>query len=159
MKHRHLSLRLAQLKVLADASYCPRGQVAAMLIDPERNTILADGYNGPPRGPDALCGGSICERNTMGIASGTRMEIGCHHAEMNVICNAAASGTNTKGAWMLTNVLPCLMCAKLIHHAGVTKVITIANSYKGGEAGIRYLEHVNVPVQQVEHTHEGFSSL
>ena len=50
MKERHLKFRLAQLKVLADASYCPRGQVAAMLIDPERNTVLADGYNGPPRG-------------------------------------------------------------------------------------------------------------
>lgn len=149
MKEKHLKMRLHQLKVLADVSPCPRGQVAAMLIDPGRNTILADGYNGPPRGPDSLCGGSECERDTRAIASGTSVEIGCHHAEMNVICNAAANGINTKGSWILTNVTPCLMCAKLIHHAGITKVITIANSYKGGEAGIQYLHKVGIETQQI----------
>lgn len=147
MKDKHLKIRLAQLQLLAEASSCPRGKVAAIIIDPERNIILADGYNGAPKGAYSLCGGVACQRNEMGIESGQRIEIGCHHAEMNVICNAASNGVSTRGKWLLTNVLPCLMCAKLIHHAGITKVITISNSYTGGNQGITYLENVKIPVK------------
>jgi len=147
MKEKHLKVRLAQLQQLAEVSSCPRGKVAAMLINPDRNTVLADGYNGPPRGPSKLCRGASCHRNTLNIPSGKNIEIGCHHAEMNVICNAAASGTATEGTWMLTNVLPCLMCAKLIHHAGIVKVITISNSYKGGSLGPDYLERNSIALE------------
>lgn len=149
MNQKHLEVRINQLVSLAKASTCPRGKVAAMLIDPTRNTIIADGYNGPPRGPDPLCGGLVCDRNIQQVSSGTKIEVGCHHAEMNVICNAAANGTSTRGTVMLTNVVPCLMCAKLIHHSGIVKVITIANSYPGGNAGIVYLNKVNIPVEQI----------
>lgn len=141
-------MRLLQLEALADMSPCPRGKVAAILIEPTTNTVLSDGFNGAPRGPAKLCGGSTCDRNNLNIISGTRMEIGCHHAEMNVICNAAANGTKTRGTWMLTNVTPCIMCAKLIHHSGITKVITIPNSYKGGSAGKEYLERNGIPVEE-----------
>ena len=57
------------------------------------------------------------------IESGTRMEIGCHHAEMNVVCNAAANGVSTRGAWLICNGEPCMMCAKMIHHAGILRVL------------------------------------
>ena len=55
-----------------------------------------DGYNGGPRGGGDLCGGDECLRDTMNVKSGTRVEIGCHHAEMNLICNAAANGVPPK---------------------------------------------------------------
>ena len=83
------------------------------------------------------------------IESGTRIEQGCHHAEMNVICNAAAQGTPTKGAWMIVLAEPCLMCAKLIHHAGIERVIVIEGGYLGGKTGVKYLRDNGVKVQEV----------
>jgi len=101
MKAKHLRIRIEQCLALANASNCPRRKFGALLLDPERNVILMDGYNGGPRGGGDLCGADQCFRDTMQIQSGTRMEIGCHHAEMNVICNAAASGVATRGAWQI----------------------------------------------------------
>ena len=120
MKEKHLRIRVEQCLALAKASNCPRRTFGALLLDSERNVILMDGYNGGPRGGGALCGGDVCLRDTMEIQSGTRVEIGCHHAEMNVICNAAASGVATKNSWLLVTGEPCIMCAKLIHHAGIS---------------------------------------
>ncbi len=139
MKKKHIDIRIEQCKLLAKASNCPRNKLGALLLDPERNVVLMDGYNGGPRGGGHLCGGDTCTRSDLKIKSGTRVEIGCHHAEMNVICNAAAVGVKTKGAWMIITGEPCLMCAKLIHHAGITRVIVVEGGYTTTE-GLDYLE-------------------
>ena len=147
MKDKHLQIRIDQCLVLSRASNCPRRKFGALLLDPDRNVILMDGYNGGPRGGGELCGGATCLRDDMAIPSGQRMEIGCHHAEMNVICNAAASGVATRGAWIIVTGEPCLMCAKLIHHAGVSKVIVVDGGY-GGANGCDYLLGHGVAVQR-----------
>lgn len=145
MKPKHLKIRIAQCHELAKASNCPRRGVGALLLDPVRNVVLMDGYNGGPRGGGHLCGGDECLRDTMSIESGTRLEVGCHHAEMNVICNAAAAGVSTAGAWIIVQCEPCLMCAKLIHHAGVTKVIVTSQDYRGD--GVEYLGQNGIEVE------------
>jgi dCMP deaminase len=149
MKEKHVRIRVEQCLALAKASNCPRRKFGALLLDPERNVILMDGYNGGPRGGGTLCGGDVCLRDTQGVESGTRMEIGCHHAEMNVICNCAASGVPTKGAWILVTGEPCMMCAKLIHHAGITKVILVGGGYAGAN-GVEYLREHGVDVESVD---------
>lgn len=149
MKDKHIRIRIEQCLSLAAASNCPRRKFGALLLDPSRNVILMDGYNGGPRGGGHLCGGEVCLRDSMGVQSGTRMEIGCHHAEMNVVCNAAASGVATRGAWLIVTGEPCMMCAKLIHHAGIEKVIVVSKGYMG-ENGIDYLVNHGVLVQAVE---------
>jgi len=149
MKQKHIRIRIEQCLILAQASNCPRRKFGALLLDPERNVILMDGYNGGPRGGGELCGGDVCLRDSMEIHSGTRMEIGCHHAEMNVICNSAASGVPTKGAWILVTGEPCVLCAKLIHHAGVSKVIVVGGGY-AGENGVEYLTAHGIDVESVE---------
>ena len=148
MKEKHLNIRIEQCLALAKASNCPRRKFGALLLDPQRNVILMDGYNGGPRGGDELCGGQVCLRDTLKIQSGTRMELGCHHAEMNVICNAAASGVATNHAWLIVTGEPCMMCAKMIHHAGIKRVVVVAGGY-GGENGIEYLQKHGVEIQQV----------
>lgn len=145
MKPKHLAIRIAQCNELAKASNCPRRGVGAQLIDPRRNVVLMDGYNGGPRGGGELCGGDICLRDKLLVESGTRLEIGCHHAEMNVICNAAAAGVSTDGAWLIVQCEPCLMCAKLIHHSGIAKVIVTSQNYPG--SGMAYLAEYGVPVE------------
>jgi len=149
VKDKHIRIRIEQCLVLAKASNCPRRSFGALLLDPERNVVLMDGYNGGPRGGGHLCGGDICLRDQMGVPSGTRMEIGCHHAEMNVICNAAASGVACRGAWLIITGEPCVLCAKLIHHAGITRVMVVAGGY-AGENGIPYLEGHGVEVIRLE---------
>jgi dCMP deaminase len=149
MKDKHVAIRIEQCLALAKASNCPRRKFGALLLDPTRNVVLMDGYNGGPRGGGELCGGSVCLRDTMEVQSGTRMEIGCHHAEMNVICNAAATGVACTGAWLIVTGEPCVLCAKLIHHAGITRVLIVEGGY-AGENGVEYLERHGVGVQRVE---------
>ena len=149
MKDKHLRIRIEQCLALSKASNCPRRKFGALLLDPERNVILMDGYNGGPRGGGHLCGGDECLRDTMGVVSGTRMEIGCHHAEMNVICNCAASGVKTDGAWIIVTGEPCMMCSKLIHHAGIVRVYVVAGGY-AGENGLGYLASHGVEIVHAE---------
>ena len=148
MKEKHIRIRIEQCLALAKASNCTRRQFGALLLDPKRNVILMDGYNGGPRGGGQLCGGTVCLRDTMNVTSGTRMEIGCHHAEMNVICNSAANGVSTQDAWLIVTGEPCMMCAKLIHHSGIQRVIVVSEGYAGAN-GVSYLEDHGVEVQGV----------
>lgn len=149
MSPKHLAIRIQQCLALSQASNCPRRKFGALLLDPKRNVILMDGYNGGPRGGGKLCGGDVCLRDTLQIPSGNRVEIGCHHSEMNVICNAAASGVPCAGAWMIVTGEPCMMCAKLIHHAGIERVYVVGGGYAGGKAGVEYLRGVGVEVEEV----------
>ena len=149
VKKKHLRIRIEQCLALAKASNCTRRKFGALLLDPERNVVLMDGYNGGPRGGGDLCGGDVCLRDALAVPSGTRMEVGCHHAEMNVICNAAASGVATRGAWIIVTGEPCILCAKLIHHAGITRVIVIDGGYAGCN-GVEYLLGHGVEVAKTE---------
>lgn len=149
MQDKHIRIRVQQCLALAEASNCTRRKFGALLLDPTRNVILMDGYNGGPRGGGRLCGGEVCLRDAEQIPSGTQLQIGCHHAEMNVICNAAASGVATRGAWLIVTGEPCLMCAKLMHHAGITRVIVVSGGYMG-ENGLGYLARAGVEVVQVD---------
>ena len=149
MKEKHLKIRIEQCLALSNASNCPRRKFGALLLDPSRNVILMDGYNGGPRGGGDLCGGQICLRESESVQSGTRIEVGCHHAEMNVICNAAASGVATRDAWLIVTGEPCMMCAKLIHHAGIQRVLVVDGGY-AGENGVGYLKQHGVEVMPVE---------
>lgn len=148
MKKKHIDIRIQQCLLLSAASNCTRRKFGALLLDPVRNVVLMDGYNGGPRGGGRLCGGEVCLRDEGAVQSGTRMEIGCHHAEMNVICNAAANGIKTQGAWLLVTGEPCVLCAKLIHHSGIGKVVVVEGGYAGAN-GCNYLQAHGV---EVEHT-------
>lgn len=148
MKDKHIAIRIEQCIALAKASNCPRRKFGALLVDPTRNVILMDGYNGGPRGGGRLCGGETCTRDEMGIPSGERIEIGCHHAEMNVICNAAANGVPTQGAWLIVTGEPCALCAKMLHHAGIARVLVVESGYLGAN-GVGYLRAHGVEVQAV----------
>ena len=68
---------------------------------------------------------------------------------MNVICNAAANGVTTRGAWLIVTGEPCVLCAKLLHHAGITRVLVVGGGYLG-ENGVDYLKAHGVAVQIVD---------
>jgi dCMP deaminase len=121
--------------------------VGAVIVDPETNVIISEGYNGTPRGSTkALCGASTCKRITKSIVSGTQNDIGCHHAEMNAILNATRTGNSTLGKWLIVNCDPCLMCAKAIHHSGIVRVY----SPNIGGVGLHYLKENSVETLVIE---------
>lgn len=134
--------------MLSKQSTCPRRKIAAVIVDPGTNTVIADGYNGPPRGAGELCGRDSCDRDTNNIVSGTLLEIGCHHAELNAILNAARVGNSTTGKHIIVTAEPCLMCAKAIHHAGIKKVYAVSGGYSGAaKTGVDYLSNNSVEVE------------
>lgn len=149
MKEKHISIRIQQCLLIAQASNCPRRKFGALLLDPERNVVLMDSYNGGPRGGGELCGGCVCDRDVQDVKSGTHAEIGCHHAEMNVICNCAASGVAAQGTWLFVTGEPCRMCAKLIHHAGIASVTVIGGGFSG-KNGIDYLKQHGIAIRYVD---------
>lgn len=60
----------------------------------------------------------------MNIPSGQRQEL-CRglHAEQNAIVHAAYHGINIAGSVLYVTHQPCIICAKMIINAGITKVI------------------------------------
>lgn len=153
MKQKHLDIRIKQCRLLAELSSCKRRKVGGLLLDPERNIVLCDGYNGGPRGGVECCGGKdsngehICEREKLKISSGERVEVGCIHCEQNIITSAAANGIATSGKWMLITLEPCLLCAKLIKQCGIIKVLVL-DTYSG-QQGVGFLKENGVEVEYV----------
>lgn len=62
MKDKHLVIRIEQCVMSAKASSCRQGRNGALLLDPKRNVVLMDGYNGPPKGAGSCCAGPWCHR-------------------------------------------------------------------------------------------------
>jgi len=136
---------LKHAELISSMSPCPRAQVGAFIIDNNNNPISA-GFNGPPRkSSSSLCSDdNECSRDIMKIESGTRTEVGCHHAEANAIANAARKGVGLEGTTMIISIPPCLACAKLIHHAGIKSVGISSIGYSLD--GVEYLSSNNIKV-------------
>ncbi len=109
-------------EIVKTRSTCLRRQVGAVIVKDHR--IITTGYNGAPSG---LChcteiGG--CERERLHIPSGERHEL-CRalHAEQNAIIQAAKIGVSTEGATIYITLQPCVICAKMLINAGITRIV------------------------------------
>lgn len=132
MKEKHKIAYMEICEIMAKLSECLRKnrKFGAVLVNPEMNIILATGYNGYIRGGTKHCGGEgICLREKMNIQSGERMEIGCIHAEENVLINASRQGISTVDTWLFLNGEPCKLCARRIVQSGIKKVIIKRSDY------------------------------
>lgn len=139
---------IAQARFLSRMSPCARGRVGSFIVDSRNNPVSA-GFNGPPRGAcGELCGGDTCDRVTQGVESGTRTEVGCHHAEQNALANALHKGVSVAGCALVVTLPPCLACARLIHHAGV-ELVVVAEGTEYDMRGVEYLREHNVTVRFV----------
>lgn len=148
MKEKHIKMWVSVCRDIAEASNCPRGKFAALIIDEESNTLLSAGYNGYLRGGTPLCGGDVCIRDAEGIESGKNIEIGCVHAEMNAILNCSRETVSSLGKIMFVNGEPCVMCAKFIIQAGIKKVFILGGVYK--KNGVALLKEANIDVVVIE---------
>lgn len=111
-------------KVIATWSSCynENRQIGAVIVRNKR--IITTGYNGAPAGIKSCKERGECMRRKMNIPSGTRHEY-CYaiHAEQNAIIQAAKLGIAIEGATLYCTHQPCVICAKMIVNAGISRVI------------------------------------
>lgn len=107
--------------VVSKRSTCLRRQVGATIV--RDNRILATGYNGAPSGM-RHCLETGCLREKQGIPSGERHEL-CRglHAEQNALLQAAVHGIPIAGGIFYVTHQPCVLCAKMIANACISKVV------------------------------------
>ena len=113
-------------------SHCKRKQVGALIV--KDRMIISDGFNGTPSGFDNCC------EDESGV---TKWEV--LHAEANAILKVASSTQSAAGATLYITLSPCQQCSKLIHQAGITRVV-YSKEYKD-TSGIKFLEKAGVETQ------------
>lgn len=94
----------------AKLSYCKRKQVGALIV--KDRMIISDGYNGTPSGFENIC------EDEKGYTKWYVL-----HAEANAILKVAASTQSCEGSTLYVTLSPCKECSKLIHQAGIKKVV------------------------------------
>ncbi len=122
-------------------SYCQRKKVGAIIV--KDKMIISDGYNGTPSGFENCCED---EEGT------TKWYV--LHAEANAILKVAKSTQSCDNATLYITMSPCRDCSKLIHQAGIVRVV-YQNSYKD-LAGIEFLKRAGVEVIQIEDLSSSF---
>ena len=106
----------------AQRSTCLRRQVGAIIV--KEKHIIATGYNGAPKGLPHCEELGGCLREKLEIPSGERHEL-CRalHAEQNAIIQAATLGQSIEGATIYITHQPCIICAKMIINAGISRIV------------------------------------
>lgn len=116
-------------------SHCKRKQVGAIIV--KDRMIISDGYNGTPTGFENYC------EDDEGYTKWYVL-----HAEANAILKVASSTQSCKGATLYITLSPCKECSKLIHQAGIVRVV-YSTAYKD-DSGLRFLEKAGVDLKLIE---------
>jgi dCMP deaminase len=115
-------MHLAETIALWSSCYQPNRKIGAIIV--RNNRILTTGYNGAPAGIKSCQERGECLRRKLGIPSGKQHEL-CYaiHAEQNAIIQAAKLGVSIEGAALFCTHQPCVICAKMIVNAGISRVV------------------------------------
>jgi dCMP deaminase len=125
-------LRIA--KEWSKLSYCERKKVGAIIV--KNRMIISDGYNGTPSGFENCCEDE--QNNTKWYVL---------HAEANAILKVANSTQSCEGATLYITLSPCKDCSKLIHQAGIKRVVYL-DGYKD-DTGLQFLAKAGVEIVQI----------
>jgi dCMP deaminase len=119
----------------AKLSHCNRRQVGALIV--KDKMIISDGYNGTPSGFENHC------EDEDGYTKWYVL-----HAEANAILKVASSTQSCKGATLYITMSPCKECSKLIHQAGITRVV-YQIEYKDN-SGLDFLKRAGVQLTHLK---------
>ena len=137
-EHKQLKYDKAYLKMAQEwgkLSYCKRKQVGAIIV--KDRMIISDGYNGTPTGFENIC------EDEEGYTKWYVL-----HAEANAILKVAASTQSCRGATLYITMSPCKECSKLVHQAGIVRVV-YADAYKDC-SGLDFLEKAGIELKHIE---------
>lgn len=121
---------MACARAIAALSKAERKKVGAILVAENSKGIIAEGYNGTPKGFD-----NVCEILAEGIDVNTHDNtyVGPHirlitkpevlHAESNAIAKVAKSTNSSERSTLYVTCSPCYECSKLIIQAGIVRVV------------------------------------
>jgi dCMP deaminase len=123
-------LRMAHLWA-HDRSHCVRKKVGALAV--KDGQIIADGYNGMPKGYDNTC--ELPNGNTNPLVL---------HAESNLLAKIGKSTSSSVGATLYLTLSPCLDCAKMILQHEIARIV-YAEEYRITD-GLDLLRQCNVEV-------------
>jgi dCMP deaminase len=115
-------------------SYCERKQVGALIV--KERMIISDGYNGTPSGFENKC------EDEEGYTKWYVL-----HAEANAISKVAASTQSCQGATLFVTLSPCKECSKLIHQAGIVRVV-FSKAYRD-DSGVQFLKKAGIDVKLI----------
>jgi dCMP deaminase len=115
-------MEMASVIALWASCYQENRKIGAVIVKDKR--IMTTGYNGAPAGVETCVERGECLRRKLNIPSGTHHEI-CYavHAEQNAIIQAARLGVSIAGATLYCTHQPCVLCAKMIVNAGISRVV------------------------------------
>ena len=115
-------------------SHCKRKKVGALIV--KDRMIISDGYNGTPTGFENYC------EDEEGYTKWYVL-----HAEANAILKVASSTQSCQGATLYITMSPCKDCSKLIHQAGIKRLVYYID-YKDN-SGLEFLEKAGVELCHV----------
>ena len=118
----------------AKLSHCKRKKVGALIV--KNRMIISDGYNGTPSGFNNFCEDENGQTYWYVL-----------HAEANAILKTASSTHDCSGATLYLTHSPCKDCSKLIHQAGIKRVVYI-NKYKD-VSGLEFLTEAGVQIHEI----------
>ena len=137
-KEKQLRYDTAYLKMAKEwskLSHCTRKQVGAIIVKDQ--VIISDGYNGTPTGFDNCCENENGETQWYVL-----------HAEANALMKLSKSTNSSNGATLYITLSPCKDCAKLIHQAGIKRVVYV-KGYKD-DSGLKFLENAGIELEKIE---------
>lgn len=137
-KKKQLKFDKAYLRIAREwgkLSHCKRKQVGAIIV--KDRMIISDGFNGTPSG---------FENNCEDEDEITKWYV--LHAEANAILKVAASTQSSKNATLYITLSPCKECSKLIHQAGIIRVV-YQTPYKDN-SGLDFLKKAGVQLTCIE---------
>ena len=137
-EHKQLKYDKAYLRMAQEwgkLSYCKRKQVGAIIV--KDRMIISDGYNGTPTGFENIC------EDEEGYTKWYVL-----HAEANAISKVASSTQSCKEGTLYITLSPCKECSKLIHQAGIIRVV-FKKAYRDC-SGLDFLRKAGIDVVHVE---------
>ncbi len=134
-QHKYDKAYLRIAKEWGKLSFCERKRVGALIV--KDRMIISDGYNGTPSGFENFC------EDEEGYTKWYVL-----HAEANAILKVASSTQSCKGATLYITLSPCKECSKLIHQAGIVKVV-YHQAYKD-DSGLKFLKKAGIELELIE---------
>ncbi len=131
-------------KAVAMRSTCLRRRFGAVIV--KNDQIISTGYNGAPRQTTNCIDLGYCFRQEKNIPPGQNYEL-CRavHAEMNAVIHASRLdmvgadlylvGIEVESGEMVSQVIPCLLCKRVIINAGISRVVLPDNP-----VGFKYID-------------------
>tara|TARA_R110002051_G_scaffold11808_6_gene42569 strand:+ start:756 stop:1187 length:432 start_codon:yes stop_codon:yes gene_type:complete len=130
---------MSMAQVLAKLSHAVKRKVGCLIV--KDTQIIAEGYNGTPRGFD-----NKCEYLDTVDQLWTKDEV--LHAETNAITKLARSTNSSEGSTLYVTCCPCFNCAKLIIQSGIERVVYLQN-YRNMD-GLDLLHKAGVEITHIK---------